>query len=387
MRKVLEAELTRSLGGHAAAGLCRRVIADLRGRPGYKAGRHAATACPTGRRHRWRPRRTPALARWARGPADGAPGGSGPATARPTLGAWADSAVPARCRLQPRPRRPRGTPMGQVDAELMALIRRLTGGTAAAGGPAADLGEPRRPDASAYGSCPAHERSADGAPAGRAQPDPRPPRRAAPGLARRARSHGDRRHRQPVRPDPVRPQGAAADGAPDRPPAAAGAARGARRPELLLVAQAPGAPLRQPHRLAGQRVRGLRRATTARQFLQACANWCRRSSRATSTRSSSTSTKLASLESFVAEQARREVAGAAATPPRCWPTRKAELRVQQRYAQQLRRRPGGLSAARRSCATSCRRSGARCCCALRSSEGADGARVRAPAPRRRASCS
>ena len=94
--------------------------------------------------------------------------------------------------------------------------------------------------------------------AGRAEPDPRAPRRAARGLQRLARSHGDRRHRQPVRPDPVRPEGAAADGAPDRAAAAAGAARRARRPELLLVAQAPGAALRQPHRLAGQRLRGLR---------------------------------------------------------------------------------------------------------------------------------
>ena len=94
--------------------------------------------------------------------------------------------------------------------------------------------------------------------AGGAEPDPHPPRRAAPGLQRLARSHGDRRHRQPVRPDPVRPEGAAADGAADRPAAVAGAARRARRPELLCLAQAPGAALRQPHRLAGQRLRRLR---------------------------------------------------------------------------------------------------------------------------------
>ena len=94
--------------------------------------------------------------------------------------------------------------------------------------------------------------------AGGAEPDPHPPRRAAPGLQRLARSHGDRRHRQPVRPDPVGSEGAAADGAPDRTAAIAGAARRARRPELLLLAQAPGATLRQPHRLARQRLRRLR---------------------------------------------------------------------------------------------------------------------------------
>ena len=61
-----------------------------------------------------------------------------------------------------------------------------------------------------------------------AEPDRRAPRGAAPGRDRLARSHGDRRGRQPVRPDPVRSQGAAADGAPDRAAATAGAARGAR---------------------------------------------------------------------------------------------------------------------------------------------------------------
>ena len=81
-----------------------------------------------------------------------------------------------------------------------------------------------------------------------------------PGLDRQARPHGDRRGRQPVRPDPVRPARAAADGAPDRPPAAAGAARRAERPDLLLDAAPPGAPLHQPDRLARQRVRRLRRA-------------------------------------------------------------------------------------------------------------------------------
>ena len=91
------------------------------------------------------------------------------------------------------------------------------------------------------------------------QPDPRPPRGADPGIERQARPHGDRRRRQPVRPDPVRFAGAAADGARDRPPAAAGAARGAERLDLLLDAPPSGAPLHQPHRLARQRLRRLQR--------------------------------------------------------------------------------------------------------------------------------
>ena len=147
-----------------------------------------------------------------------------------------------------------GTPIGQVDAGLMALIRRLAftdiGPSAEDSGFAAD--GPGHSLSGTFG----HDgmaRRADGT-----EPDPHAPRRAARSHQRLARSHGDRRHRQPVRPDPVRPEGAAADGAADRAAAVAGAARGARRPELLLVAQASGAPFRQPHRVARQRLRGLR---------------------------------------------------------------------------------------------------------------------------------
>ena len=50
----------------------------------------------------------------------------------------------------------------------------------------------------------------------------------------------------------------AADGTPDRAPAAAGASGCAQRPELLLFAQAPRAPLRQPDRLARLRIRRFR---------------------------------------------------------------------------------------------------------------------------------
>ncbi len=89
-------------------------------------------------------------------------------------------------------------------------------------------------------------------------------RRAGAGLDRRTRSHGDRRGRRPVRPDPLRPEGAAADGAPDRAAAVAGAARCARRRHVLLVAPAPGAPFRQPHRVAGLRLRRLQRGPGAR---------------------------------------------------------------------------------------------------------------------------
>ena len=69
---------------------------------------------------------------------------------------------------------------------------------------------------------PAH--AADGG-----EPDPRASRGADAGFDRQARSHGDRRRRQPVRPDPLRLEGAAADGARDRAAAAAGAARRAQR--------------------------------------------------------------------------------------------------------------------------------------------------------------
>ncbi len=91
------------------------------------------------------------------------------------------------------------------------------------------------------------------------EPDPRPPRRADAGVERQARPHGHRRGRQPVRPDPLRPARATPDGAPDRPAAAARAACGDARLDLLLVAAPPGAPLRQPHRLGGLRLRRLRR--------------------------------------------------------------------------------------------------------------------------------
>ena len=90
------------------------------------------------------------------------------------------------------------------------------------------------------------------------QPDPRPSRRAAAGLARQARPPRDRGREQPVRPDPLRRSRAARDGAPDRPAAAAGAARGAHRQQLLLVAAPSGAPLHQPRRLARLRLRQLR---------------------------------------------------------------------------------------------------------------------------------
>ena len=199
---------------------------------------------------------------------------------------------------------------GVADAELMSLIRRLTFFTSRPGG--LEGSAPRRADAAWRGPVGdvGRRRTATGLQrrhgAGRArrrhrraarrrpdrpdggQPDPRPPRRTAPGVERHARPHGDRRRRQPVRPDPLRLARAAADGAPDRAPAAAGAARRAQRPELLLVAQAPGAPLRQPDRLARLRVRRLRRRPGAPVPGARAASWCRRSSRATSTRSRST---------------------------------------------------------------------------------------------------
>ena len=156
----------------------------------------------------------------------------------------------------------------------MSLLRRLNGG-------ASYLGEfDRLPRDTGYGSHTGHEADGlrrDDAPRRAArqqlvrpaavdrtvgpdggQPDPRPSRRAAAGLARQARPPRDRGREQPVRPDPLRCARAARDGAPDRPAAAAGAARGAHRRQLLLVAAPSGAPLHQPRRLARLRLRQLR---------------------------------------------------------------------------------------------------------------------------------
>ncbi len=82
-----------------------------------------------------------------------------------------------------------------------------------------------------------------------AEPDLRAPRGTAAGLDRHDRPHGDRHRRQPVRADPVRPEGAASNGPSARPAAVAGAAGGPRRRHLLLVAPPPRAALREPHRV------------------------------------------------------------------------------------------------------------------------------------------
>ena len=99
--------------------------------------------------------------------------------------------LPARRRQPAASARPR--------ARREPRQRAITGGDGVGGGPSGGgrrAPVQRRPDR----------------PDGR-QPDPRPPRGADAGLDRQARPHGDRRRRQPVRPDPVRLAGAAADGA------------------------------------------------------------------------------------------------------------------------------------------------------------------------------
>ncbi len=135
------------------------------------------------------------------------------------------------------------------------------------------------------------------------------------------------------------PQGAAADGAPDRAAAAAGAARRAGRLHVLLVAPPPGAPLRQPHRLAGRSPSTTSTTAPASTSSPWCASWWRRSSRATSTRSrcttrSSTSSKPSSPSRPSA------TSRTTARPSTLLDKKETELRLQQRYMLQLQRGAG-----------------------------------------------
>ena len=101
------------------------------------------------------------------------------------------------------------------------------------------------------------------------------------------------------------------------------------RPDLLLVAPPPGAALRQPHRLAGQRVRGLRQRP-GRAFLTG-ARLVQEIVEGDFDQIDSTR-KLAVLEHFIAEQTE----GAASSRRRRRARQKeTELRLQQRYTQQL----------------------------------------------------
>jgi hypothetical protein len=155
------------------------------------------------------------------------------------------------------------------------------------------------------------------------------------GSTGKARSHGDRR-RSAACSDQIllRLQGAAADGAPDRAAAAAGAARRAGRLDLLLVAAPSGAPLRQPHRVARLRVRRFDDGPASNSST-ACRSWCRRSSKATSTRSTCTRQADRARELHRrADRAERQDSGAATVLE----TKESELRIQQRYMLQLQRR-------------------------------------------------
>ena len=80
---------------------------------------------------------------------------------------------------------------------------------------------------------------------------------------------------------------------------------------------------------------------------------------------------------FIAEQTEREVADAAATPTTARRARRSELRMQQRYMLQLQRGARRRCRCRRTCATSCRRSGARRWCSRSRRDGADSDRAQA----------
>jgi hypothetical protein len=316
VRKVLATEMSRSLGGLLRAAYT-GIVAEWRNagvrplglavrmRPGEKRGfrwhGHTRLGC--------------APAPWR--------------TAATRMGAGApplDSRYGSRHRVavllfdaaQPGQAYRGGTPIGQVDPALMSLIRRL-----AHSDPSATLGRRRRPYAD-YGAT------------GRARPGPLPNlirahREELRRPPRRARSHGDRRHRQPVRPDPGRPQGAAADGAPDRPAAAAGAARRAGRPSFFSSRR---------HPVRRSSTASPRWATASRTSAKpgAQTSWPRCGPGAGVVEGDfdqieTYEQKLAALEAFVAEQA-REGLQAQAAPPRCCRRRKTSA-LRQHYAQRL----------------------------------------------------
>ena len=66
-----------------------------------------------------------------------------------------------------------------------------------------------------------------------------------------------------------------------------------------------------------------------------CASWCRRSWKATSTRSRSTSTSSPRWRPSSPSRPGARCRSAGRRRRRCWPRRKTQLRLQQRYAQQL----------------------------------------------------
>ena len=335
-------------------------VAGRRARPGGPArparGRRLAAA--RRRRRRWIRRRSAAAVAATLG-GGGCRGAAAAATRwrrsarrhrrrawrRP--GGYAGTATAAAC---PRASIPAAA-AGRRSARKPRATRRSPAATASAaaaasGGGGGRLGHPvqRRPDR----------------PDGR-QPDPRPPRGADPGLDRQARPHGDRRRRQPVRPDPVRLARAAADGAPDRPPAAAGAARRAQRLDLLLdrgATRCAASSTASPRSPAPSTT-----STTApaRSSWRACASWSHEIVEGDFDQIELYAAKLAELESFIAEQTEGEVEqkSGAVTHARRQGVRAARAAALHAAAAVGARR---RCRCRPTCTTSCRRSGARRWC-------------------------
>ena len=86
----------------------------------------------------------------------------------------------------------------------------------------------------------------------------------------------------------------------------------------------------------GGGVRRPRRATPARHFLKLVRDLVQEIVEGDFDQMEVYEQKLDALEAFVADQARREVAAPGQCRRACWRARKTELRLQQRYAQQLR---------------------------------------------------
>jgi hypothetical protein len=328
IRKVLEAEFARSLSSTMAATYS-AVIADLRGaglkaagmsyrmtdRPGHDGGRVNTGPGALGR-----------------GPADSEPGDAGPSTASRSsgLGGFGDSQRSGMSRRAGG----RGTPMGQVDAELMALMRRLT--AYGVGGGAGGGASPSRPgEFAAYdsGTTPFEGYTEDGL------------RLAAPNLIRahrdelRQASNGSLDHMV------IDVVGSLFDQILSDPKVPPQMARQIGRLQLPVLRTALGdatffSSRKHPVRRFINRIASLASAMEdiddedGRQFLKLVRELVQEIVEGDFDQIEVYEQKLVVLESFVAEQARREVQERGDAPT-LLAEKEGELRVQQRYAQQL----------------------------------------------------
>jgi Protein of unknown function (DUF1631) len=322
MRKVLEAEFTRSLAATMPQTYA-AVIADL-GAAGLK---------PTGMTVRVDDRPASDFGRFDSGPGTlglGAETGerrdAGPATRGGSSTGFGGTPDSRRGGLAPRPSG-RGTPMGQVDAELMALMRRLTFGP---GGLPSRPGEFPTAD-SAGGSF--EEYTEDGL------------RLAAPNVIRahrdalRQASNGAFDHMI------IDVVGSLFDQILSDPKVVPQMARQIGRLQLPVLRTALGDPTffssrKHPVRRFINRIASLASAVEdiddedGRRFLKLVGDLVQQIVEGDFDQLEVYDQKLAELESFVAEQARRE-ALERGDAPTLLAAKEGELRLRQRYAQQL----------------------------------------------------